>query len=146
MRLSSDEVKEGDEGSEKILDLGFGSCRLQVQVPEKGPYATSKDLVGCRIATSFVSLATEYFAKLEAEAGSAPNGNTKLKTKIVSLNGSVEAACAVGVADGIVDLVGPSPSSLFSSLSMLTPSQNPATLCAPLVSRPSTQWSPPQPC
>jgi hypothetical protein len=29
-----------------------------------------------------------------------------MRTKIVELSGSVEAACALGVAEGIVDLVG----------------------------------------
>jgi ATP phosphoribosyltransferase len=45
---------------------------------------------------------------LEAEAD-ATNGDRpkrKLRTKIIELSGSVEAACALGVADGIVDLVG----------------------------------------
>lgn len=90
------------------MELGFGGCRLQVQVPEKGQFASSQDLVGRRVATSFVHLATEYFAKLESTA--APNGapTKKLCTKIIELNGSVEAACALGVADGIVDLVGES--------------------------------------
>jgi ATP phosphoribosyltransferase len=79
-----------------------------VQVPEKGPYVTSEDLVGRTIGTSFVRLATEYFAKLEmeAEGGSSPVASAKLKTKIIELGGSMEAACALDVADGIVDLVG----------------------------------------
>lgn len=90
------------------MDLGFGACKLQVQVPEKGPYATPADLVGKNIGTSFVHLAEDYFAKLEKEADAA-NGTEpakKLRTKIIELSGSVEAACALGVADGIVDLVG----------------------------------------
>lgn len=88
---------------EVVMELGFGSCKLQVQVPEKGAYATSQDLVGKSIGTSFVNLAAQYFAKLEGVQ------EGKLKTKIVELSGSVEAACALGVADGIVDLVGKSP-------------------------------------
>lgn len=92
-------------GCEMVMDLGFGGCKLQVQVPEKGTYATSHDLVGCTIGTSFVHLAADYFTKLESE--SAPHDG-KLRTKIVELSGSVEAACALGVADGIVDLVGES--------------------------------------
>lgn len=94
------------------MDLGFGACKLQVQVPEKGKYATPKDLIGKNIGTSFVHLAEDYFAALELEEDSAnaKNGEVparrKLRTKIVELSGSVEAACALGVADGIVDLVG----------------------------------------
>lgn len=93
--------------SEMIMELGFGSCKLQVQVPVKGQYAHAKDLIGCNIGTSFMSLATEFFARLEAgddsEGGISPR---KMRTKIIELSGSVEAACALGVADGIVDLVG----------------------------------------
>lgn len=98
-------------GCETVLDLGFGSCKLQVQVPVNGSYATGKDLIGKNIGTSFVHLTQEYFARLEAEeAGEQVDGENwspsrKLKTKIIELSGSVEAACALGVADGIVDLV-----------------------------------------
>lgn len=60
-------AKKDKVGSVKLLDLEFGYCTLQVQVPEKGPYVTSKDLVGRTIGTSFVRLATEYFAKLAME-------------------------------------------------------------------------------
>lgn len=92
------------------MELEFGSCRLQVQVPEKGRYTNPKDLIGRTIGTSFVHLTVEYFAQLEAEYGTSikPTSSTKLQTKIVELSGSVEAACALGVADGIVDLVGES--------------------------------------
>lgn len=111
---------EAEIGCEEILDLSFGSCKLQVQVPEKGQYVTPSDLIGKNIGTSFVHLAEDFFANLEAEADAAngdSNGTTgsrkKLRTKIIELSGSVEAACALGVADGIVDLVGELP---FSSL------------------------------
>lgn len=101
---------DGQMGCEEVMDLGFGSCKLQVQVPEKGQYVKPSDLIGKNIGTSFVHLAEDYFAALEAEAAAGEaNGaksGRKLKTKIIELSGSVEAACALGVADGIVDLVG----------------------------------------
>ncbi|KAL3417990.1 ATP phosphoribosyltransferase [Phlyctema vagabunda] len=95
------------KGCEEVMDLAFGSCKLQVQVPEKGQYKTPADLIGKNIGTSFVHLAEEYFAKLELEAAasSGTEASKKLKTQIIELSGSVEAACALGVADGIVDLV-----------------------------------------
>ncbi|KAK3394813.1 hypothetical protein B0H63DRAFT_58704 [Podospora didyma] len=98
------------QGCETVMELGFGACRLQVQVPAKGEYATGQDLIGKNIGTSFVHLAQEYFARLELEKeGVAPDtvdlASRKLRTKIIELSGSVEAACALGVADGIVDLV-----------------------------------------
>lgn len=145
------------------MDLGFGSCKLQVQVPEQGDVQKVQDLVGRNICTSFTALTEQYFRKLEAQAGeqevngtvkqngsSDTNGKVKiqvkgegkeevkkeikqevqeevmdqvkeqiqdqiqdqikdvqkLRTNIKYVGGSVEAACALGVADGIVDLVG----------------------------------------
>lgn len=118
-------IKEGDiatQGVEQILDLGFGGCRLQVQVPEKGPYEEPSDLIGKNICTSFVSLTEDYFANLEQQAGlhngDSP-GERKLRTKIMRLSGSVEAACALGVADGIVDLVGTLSNSYVSQSEVL---------------------------
>ncbi|CCU82507.1 hypothetical protein BGHDH14_bgh00137 [Blumeria hordei DH14] len=94
-------------GCEEIMDLGFGTCKLQVQVPETGEYVKSSDLIGKNIGTSFVHLAEDYFLKLESEATETEERDPKLclKTKIIELSGSVEAACALGVADGIIDLV-----------------------------------------
>ncbi|KAL8756622.1 MAG: hypothetical protein Q9199_002809 [Rusavskia elegans] len=98
-----------DTGAEEVLDLGFGYCQLQVQVPKNGPYKEPKDLIGRNISTSFAGLSKKYFEALEAQYGGATNGNgttsKQLRTKIKYLGGSVEAACALGVADGIVDLV-----------------------------------------
>lgn len=102
------------QGCETVMDLGFGACRLQVQVPAKGECVHGRDLVGKNVGTSFVHLAQEYFARLELEQqeGGVSNDTAelqqgrKLRTKIIELSGSVEAACALGVADGIVDLVG----------------------------------------
>jgi ATP phosphoribosyltransferase len=86
---------------EEILDLGFGGCKLQVQVPEKGDISEAKQLIGRNVVTSFTALASAFFAKLEGAESSQ-----KINTKIKYVGGSVEAACALGVADGIVDLVG----------------------------------------
>ena len=103
---------ERNEGVEEIMDLGFGKCRLEVQVPERGPFNTPADLVGRNVSTSFTGLAEEYFENLEGqtEAGKTGDGaiqrSGKMRTKVKFVGGSVEAACALGVADGIVDLVG----------------------------------------
>lgn len=98
-------------GVEQVMDLGFGKCKLQVQVPEKGSIQEVKDLVGRNIVTSFTGLAEDYFARLEGKGSRKESINgtmspiPKLQTKIKFVGGSVEAACALGVADGIVDLV-----------------------------------------
>ena len=98
-------------GVEEVMDLGFGKCRLQVQVPEKGELKEASQLVGKNVVTSFTGLTEEYFARLEGIGGRKESVNgtkspiPKLKTKIKYVGGSVEAACALGVADGIIDLV-----------------------------------------
>ncbi|KAL3478197.1 muts domain V-domain-containing protein [Aspergillus californicus] len=89
-----------ESGVQEILDLGFGGCKLQVQVPENGEAKQTKDLIGKNVVTSFTGLSEQFFHRLEKEAGVEEG-----KTKIKYVGGSVEAACALGVADGIVDLV-----------------------------------------
>lgn len=95
---------------EIIMALGFGACKLQVQVPEKGHFQLPKDLIGKTIGTTFINLAEQYFRKLELEEkdGADVSHSDKIETSIIKLTGSVEAAFALGVADGIVELVGES--------------------------------------
>ena len=110
-------------GVDEVLDLGFGKCELQVQVPEKGNITQAKELVGRNVVTSFVGLTERYFNMLEERdrnseiyrkmlegkppsVGGVDPLQNKLRTKVKFVGGSVEAACALGVADGIVDLVG----------------------------------------
>lgn len=105
-----DMVAEAGETVSKLvseeLQLGFGKCKLQVQVPESSTsIKTVEDLVGKKVATSFDYLAGKYFAELEAKLGKSSSDQSGLKTKIEYVGGSVEAACALGLADGIVDLV-----------------------------------------
>ncbi|KAL9611137.1 MAG: hypothetical protein Q9204_009035, partial [Flavoplaca sp. TL-2023a] len=97
-----------DTGLKEIIDLQYGYCTLQVQVPKDSPFKDVKDLIGHNISTSFPGLTRSYFGALEAHLLD-PNRNcnvvTQLKTKIKYLGGSVEASFKLGVADGIVDLV-----------------------------------------
>lgn len=97
-----------NSGVVEVLDLGFGRCRLQVQVPATGSINEPKDLLGKNIVTSYDGLTRRYFARLEVQEGLSNedvSGHGQLKTKIDHASGSVETACALGVADGIVDLV-----------------------------------------
>lgn len=113
-------VEVEGHGLEEIMELGFGNCKLQVQVPENGDIERPEQLVGKNVVTSFVGLTTKYFLRLEGQQSDADKGNSgvakpeddstgqtkKPNTKIIYVGGSVEAACALGVADGVVDLVG----------------------------------------
>ncbi|KAK9361418.1 hypothetical protein V1504DRAFT_451484 [Lipomyces starkeyi] len=104
-----DQVAESDINVREIVDLGFGSCKLQIEVPENGEFSDARQLIGKSIVTSFTNLTQQYFRKLETEAaiGEAVNGDGKkpLKTVVKYVGGSVEAACALGIADAVVDLV-----------------------------------------
>ncbi|KIJ45898.1 hypothetical protein M422DRAFT_226952 [Sphaerobolus stellatus SS14] len=86
---------------DEVLQLGFGKCALQVQVPEASGIKTVDQLAGKRVVTSFEVVAAKYFDELDAKLGFVGDN----KTKIQYIGGSVEAACALGLADGIVDLV-----------------------------------------
>lgn len=107
-----DMIAEAGVEVDEIMQLNFGKCRLCVQVPQDSGITDPKQLVGKRVVTSFTGMATKYFKKLDAEVG---EGKT---THIEYVSGSVEAACALGLADGIVDLVGELSrhSSLYISL------------------------------
>ncbi|KAH9048749.1 ATP phosphoribosyltransferase, partial [Lactarius hengduanensis] len=82
----------------ETLRLGFGKCALQVQVPEAAPAHGVDALAGKRIVTSFEVLAGHFFADVDKRAGI---GSDDARTQIEYVGGSVEAACALGLADGI---------------------------------------------
>lgn len=96
--------------------LGFGKCRLGVQAPV-GQHVTPDSLLGKRVVTSFPHIAKTYFQELERVSLSTQDpaqddlssygtrAATPTTTKITYVSGSVEAACGLGLADGVVDLV-----------------------------------------
>lgn len=105
-----------DQANVKVLTkLGFGKCRLCLEAPKKHNFKGPEPLVGKRIVTSFPNLAKRYFStyeeqsqepelkKRKAEVNGKANGAGKTQIKVVS--GSVEAACGLGLADAVVDLV-----------------------------------------
>ena len=107
---ANDLGKELDEHErvEEVFGLGFGGCKLQVQVPETSAKARSAhDLVGGRIATSFKELTKQYFRRLERQQsdGHQSDWRNTMRTRVDHLSGSVETACTISGVDGIVDLV-----------------------------------------
>ncbi len=91
----SDLVEESGASSQVIerLRLGVGRCRLTLCVPESAAIDKVADLNGMRIATTFPNLTQRFLRAQNVEA------------HLVELSGSVEIMIALGVADGIVDLV-----------------------------------------
>ena len=89
--------ENGDLEVQRVMDLGFGKCRLCVQAPVAKAIKDVKELAGKRIVTSFPVLTKKFFDPLDQELG--------VKTNIRFVSGSVEAACGLGLADAVVDLV-----------------------------------------
>jgi len=79
------------------MKLGLGKCDLCVQAPREQCQLGPAAFAGKRIVTSFPALTKKYFSSFSGENSS--------KTKVKVVSGSVEAACALGLADAIVDLV-----------------------------------------
>lgn len=75
-----------------IKKLGFGSCRLIIAAPSKSNIKNIEDLEGERIATSYPNSLRKFLRK---------NG---LSAAIVKIQGAVEAAPVIGLADAICDI------------------------------------------
>lgn len=83
----------GDSEVEVVRELGFGRCRLSLAVPASAPYEGPKSLDGKRIATSYPGLLGAF---LKDQA---------VRAEVVQLNGSVEIAPSLHIADAVCDLV-----------------------------------------
>lgn len=92
-----DVVQESMVDVDRVMDLGFGKCRLCVQAPVKDEVTDVSNLAGGRIVTSFPDITKQFFQKYDEEKG--------VQTKVKFVSGSVEAACSLGLADAVVDLV-----------------------------------------
>ncbi len=89
-----DVLKERQPRVAQIADLGFGGCHLSVAVSSDSGYQSAVDLPPhCRVASTFVNSAREYFQSLD------------LAVEIVPLSGSVELGPITGMSEAIVDLV-----------------------------------------
>ena len=92
-----DIIEESDVTVDTVMNLNFGACKLCVQAPVAQNITDVSTLAGGRIVTSFPHLTKKYFDPLDKEKG--------VTTKITEVSGSVEAACGLGLADAVVDLV-----------------------------------------
>lgn len=85
-----------------VEKLGFSKCRVSVAIPKEGNYRNSEDLSGKRIATSYPNTVKGFLKK------------QGVKADLHIINGSVEIAPNIGLADAIVDIVS-SGSTLFKN-------------------------------
>ncbi|WP_282042574.1 ATP phosphoribosyltransferase [Winogradskyella flava] len=82
--------------------LGFSKCKVSIAVPKSSDAKCLKDLEGKRIATSYPNTVNQFLEK------------QGVKANLHIINGSVEIAPNIGLADGICDIVS-SGSTLFKN-------------------------------
>ncbi len=95
-------IIEKGEDLEVIEPLGFSKCKVSIAVPKNETFKSLEDLNGKRIATSYPNTVTNFLAK------------NKIKAELHIINGSVEIAPNIGLADAICDIVS-SGSTLFKN-------------------------------
>ncbi len=82
-------LEYGDEGFYEPLDLRIAACRLMTAEPIKAVPVQGR----LKVATKFTNIAKKYFA----EQGK--------QIELIKLNGALELAPSMGLADAIVDIV-----------------------------------------
>jgi len=93
---------EKGEDIEVAEKLGFSKCKVSLAVPKSVKYKSVKDFEGKRIATSYPNTVRNYLAQQGVQAD------------LHIINGSVEIAPNIGLADAICDIVS-SGSTLFKN-------------------------------
>jgi ATP phosphoribosyltransferase len=100
--LGENTLVEKGEDLAVVERLGFSKCRVSLAVPKAFEYKNIQDLNGKRIATSYPNTVKKY---LKAQG---------IAADLHIINGSVEIAPNIGLADAICDIVS-SGSTLFKN-------------------------------
>jgi len=92
--VGEDVLREKKPQVARLVDLGFGYCRMSVAVKATSPYKSPLDLpADCRVASKYVNCARDYFQSLD------------FSVEIIPLYGSVELGPITGMSEAIVDIV-----------------------------------------
>jgi ATP phosphoribosyltransferase len=91
--LRDDDIPECNKKLAVTEKLGFAKCRLSLSFPKQKPYRSVKDLNNLKIATSYPNILKKYLR------------SRGVKAEIHEINGSVEIAPGIGMADAIFDIV-----------------------------------------
>ena len=94
-------IEKGNE-LEVIEKLGFSKCRVSIAIPKGSHFSGIKDLEGKKIATSYPKTVKAFLEE------------NRIKADLHIINGSVEIAPNIGLADAICDIVS-SGSTLFKN-------------------------------
>ena len=79
--------------AEEVADLGFGGSTFRFAAPIESAYQKLADISGKRVATAYPNLMSDYLA------------GEGISAEIVELDGAVESAIRLGVADVVADVV-----------------------------------------
>jgi ATP phosphoribosyltransferase len=88
-----DLLMDSESEAEEIADLGFGGSTFRFAAPIESGFSNPDELEGKRLATAYPTLITNYLSKLNVNC------------EIIKLDGAVESAVKLGVADAIADVV-----------------------------------------
>lgn len=93
-----------EKGTDIVIaeKLGFSKCKVSLAIPKNEKYSDINYFSNKRIATSYPNTINQYLSK------------KKVKANLHIINGSVEIAPNIGLADGICDIVS-SGSTLFKN-------------------------------
>lgn len=91
--VGKDTLLEENRNLYEVLDLGFGKCKMVVAGPREY-LGKTEQLNDKRVATKYPQIAKKYF-----------NLDKRETIEVIKLNGSVELAPLVGLAEVIVDIV-----------------------------------------
>lgn len=100
--VGENEFVERNENADIVKRLGFSKCRISLAIPKAVDYHGVEWFNGKKIATSYPNILSSYLKK------------NNVKTDIHVIQGSVEIAPGIGLADGIFDIVS-SGSTLISN-------------------------------
>ena len=100
--VGENEFVERNENADIVKRLGFSKCRISLAIPKAVDYPGVEWFNGKKIATSYPNILRRFLA------------DNNVKTDIHVIQGSVEIAPGIGLADGIFDIVS-SGSTLVSN-------------------------------
>ncbi len=103
LAIIGENILEEKGGSIKIIEkLNFSNCRVSIAVPKETNFNGIQDLDGKRIATSYPNTVKKFLKK------------NNISADLHIINGSVEIAPNIGLANAICDIVS-SGSTLFKN-------------------------------
>ena len=100
--LGSNTLVEKGQDLDIIETLGFSKCRVSIAIPKGDDFKGVKSLEGKKIATSYPNTVKHFLAE------------NNINADLHIINGSVEIAPNIGLADAICDIVS-SGSTLFKN-------------------------------